>query len=85
MFTVYALYSEKFNKFYIGVTSDIDVRLIAHNHASNKGWTKRYKPWIVLYTEIFKDKSVALKREKQLKNSKGRDYIRGIIFSKYKR
>ena len=84
MFTVYALYSEQYDKIYIGVTSDIEARLTAHNHPSNKGWTKSYSPWIVLYTETFEEKSEALKREKQLKSSKGRDYIREIILSKYK-
>ncbi len=40
MFYVYVLYSTNFDKIYIGFTSDIDNRLIAHNHSSNKGWTK---------------------------------------------
>ena len=41
MFTVYVLHSQIFDKIYIGFTSDIEKRLFAHNHISNKGWTKK--------------------------------------------
>jgi putative endonuclease len=30
-FTVYVLYSERFNKHYVGFTSDIDARIKSHN------------------------------------------------------
>ena len=79
MFTVYALYSDHFDKIYVGFSSDIEKRLFSHNHAANKGWTKSFQPWKVIYSETFETKSEAIQREKQLKTSRGRDFIRGFI------
>ena len=79
MFTVYVLHSQLFDKIYIGYSSDIDKRLFAHNHVSNKGWTKSFQPWKIIYTEEFDKKRDAMIREKQLKSSKGREFIRRNI------
>ena len=79
MFTVYVLHSQKFNKIYIGFTSDIEKRLFAHNHSSNKGWTKSFQPWKIIYFEEFKTKEEAMIREKQLKSSRGREFIKKDI------
>lgn len=83
MYWAYVLYSAVYNKVYIGYTSNIDNRLIYHNHSNNKGWTSRYKPWIVTYTEAFHDKRNALKREKELKTAKGREFIWNYIKKNY--
>jgi putative endonuclease len=53
MYTVYVLYSKSTNKIYIGFTSDIEQRLISHNHPGNKGWTRKFYPWILVYSEQF--------------------------------
>jgi putative endonuclease len=79
MFHVYALYSCQYDKIYIGYTSDIENRLIAHNHPNNKGWTKRFQPWEIIYSEEISSKEEALKREKQLKTAKGRLFVRSFI------
>ena len=79
MFTVYVLHSHKFNKIYIGFTSDIEKRLFAHNHSSNKGWTKSFQPWKIIYFEEFETKEEAMIREKKLKSSKGREFIKKDI------
>ncbi len=79
MFTVYALYSEKFNKIYVGYTANIEQRLLAHNELETKGYTLRYRPWKLVYSESFKDKASALKREKELKTAKGREFIWNVI------
>ena len=79
MFTVYVLKSILFQKIYIGFTSDLDARIIAHNHPSNKGWTKSFKPWELIYTEEFQTKKEAMLREKQLKSAKGREFIHNKI------
>jgi putative endonuclease len=75
MFTLYVLYSEKFNKIYIGQTSDMEMRLNYHNIQAIKGYTVKYRPWIILYTETFSSRSEVMKREKQLKSSRGRNFI----------
>ena len=76
MFTVYILYSEIFDKIYIGMTSNLDARLKSHNVLGTKGWTINFRPWNIIHTEVFHSKSEALKREKQLKGGQGRAWIR---------
>jgi len=81
MFTVYVLHNQNLDKIYVGYTSDIDKRLFAHNHEDNKGWTKKFQPWKIIYSEKFETKSEAMIREKQLKSSRGREFIREYISS----
>lgn len=76
MFVTYALYSKKYNKIYIGYTTDLIDRFYSHNIHSTKGYTKNFSPWIVVYVEFHELKSTAMQREKQLKSSRGRDFIR---------
>jgi putative endonuclease len=78
MYFVYALYSEKFDKFYIGSSENPDKRLQSHNDPRNHGWTKKYQPWKIIYTEQCNSKTEALIREKQLKTSRGRDFIHSL-------
>ena len=75
MYTVYVLYSEKFNKIYIGYTSGLERRLQSHNELAKKGWTVRYRPWVLIHTEEFEDKKESMAREKQLKGGQGRKFI----------
>ena len=75
MFNVYVLYSPSYNKIYIGFTSDLENRLRSHNMFASKGWTIKFRPWEILFTENFETKTEAMKREKQLKSAKGRNYI----------
>lgn len=79
MYITYVLFSEKFDKIYIGMTSNLEQRFLSHNELSNKGWTKNFRPWKIVHTEEFVLKSDAVKREKQLKSYKGREYIRKEI------
>lgn len=83
MFTVYVLHSPIFDQIYIGYTSDLDNRFRSHNELATKGHTIKYRPWIIAYTEGFPTKSEALIREKQLKSSNGRQFIRNIIAGKF--
>ena len=61
MYTVYVLYSEKYNKHYVGFTSDLEKRFLSHNELGIKGWTIRYRPWKVFHKEVFADKKSAMK------------------------
>ena len=72
MFTVYVLYSSNHDKIYVGFTSSLEERLRSHNELASKGWTIRYRPWVVIHTEVFSEKSEATRREKALKSSRGR-------------
>jgi len=79
MFKVYALFSPFFNKLYIGYTSNLDQRIKSHNEIGTKGYTLRFRPWNLIYTESHNSKKEALVREKQLKSAKGRKFIWNII------
>jgi len=74
IYTVYVLYSFSYDKIYIGYTSNLIARFKSHNELGTKGWTIRYRPWIVAYTEVCESKSDARRREKQLKSGAGRRY-----------
>ncbi|HET7118324.1 MAG TPA: GIY-YIG nuclease family protein [Hanamia sp.] len=50
-------------------------RFKPHNKLGTKGWTRRYRPWLVIYNEFYQTKSEALKREKNLKSGKGKEWI----------
>ena len=75
LYTVYILFSSSHNKIYIGYTSNLIIRFYSHDKLSTKGWTRHFRPWIVIYCEYFTDKGEAIKREKQLKGAKGREWI----------
>ena len=81
MFTVYVLYSVKFQKIYVGYTSDLLNRLKSHNELGRKGWTIRFRPWQMIHTEIFESKAEAMNREKQLKTAAGREWIWKLVRS----
>jgi putative endonuclease len=74
MYFTYILYSATFSKIYIGQTGDLHHRLETHNNIENIGWTKRFQPWEFIYFEEFPSRSEALKREKELKTAKGRQF-----------
>ena len=82
MYCTYVLYSPGFNKIYIGFSSELTNRLLAHNDKRNSGWSSRYQPWELLYSEEHPTKSEAMHREKQLKTFRGREFIREMIKAK---
>lgn len=75
MYKVYVLYSKEFNKIYIGFTSDLEDRFLSHNEKATKGFTVKYRPWEIAFFEEFETKPNAMKREKELKTSRGRTFI----------
>ena len=79
MFVTYVLYSTVHNKIYIGYTSDLIDRFHSHNEFATKGYTIKFRPWELIYVEFFDLKLDAIKREKELKSSRGRDFIRNTI------
>ena len=80
MYYVYILYSENYDRYYIGQTDTIEARLKRHNAGEVKS-TKHYNPWILKYTEKFESRSDAMKREKFLKKQKSKEFFRTLIGS----
>ncbi len=79
MFVTYVLYSCKFQKIYIGFTSGLIARFHSHNYLATKGFTVKFRPWTVILVEFFDHKIDAMNREKELKSSRGREFIRKQI------
>ena len=79
MYFVYGLYSPRYKRIYVGYTSDLETRLYWHNHPEKNTYTSRYVPWVIIYSESQPDKKSAMKREKQLKSAKGREFIKSFI------
>ncbi len=83
VYSVYVLYSEVYNKIYIGYTSNLIHRFYSHNIYSKGGWTVKYRPWIVACVELFDTRQDTMIREKQLKTAKGREFIWSYIKNNY--
>ena len=81
LFQVYLLFSESKNRYYIGYSSNLEVRLIRHNQKS-KGFTGNTNDWKVVYTEQYNTKEEAQKRELQIKSWKSRIKIQELISTK---
>jgi putative endonuclease len=60
----------------VGYTSDLPSRLRSHNELGTSNWTKRYRPWELIYSEKYSTKRTAMQREKELKSGVGREFIR---------
>ncbi len=64
---VYILASQKHGTLYIGVTSDIMRRIGQHRDGTFKGFTFKYKIYVLVLAEYFTRMDDAIGREKQLK------------------
>ncbi|WP_299682847.1 GIY-YIG nuclease family protein [uncultured Dokdonia sp.] len=78
-YVVYIPYSQKHQKSYTGISSDLISRFHSHNKYAIKGWTISYRPWIVIHIEFFESKKEALSREKWFKSGIGRKEKKEII------
>lgn len=72
---VYILYSTDFDRFYIGMTQDLERRIKEHNSGKTKS-TKGFRPWKLVYSEVVEDRISARCRESYLKSGIGREWIR---------
>jgi putative endonuclease len=78
---VYILRSLACDRIYIGSTSNIQRRLSEHNDGRTIS-TKKFRPWRIIYSELYVTKKEALIREKQLKKWKNRERIEELIVRK---
>lgn len=79
MWYIYILYSPSGGKTYTGFTKDVVRRLQEHNVTESKGFTLRYRPWILIQTEAFESKALSMDREKFLKTGRGREELKIIV------
>ena len=78
MFTVYILYSEKCNRYYVGYASDVELRLERHNKGMVTA-TKNCRPYILKAQKFFTTETEARKEESRIKKQKSRIYLEKLI------
>jgi len=81
MFYLYAIYNLKYHKIYIGQTENLTRRIKFHNNKTfHKCYTSRFDgKWQLIYQEEVATRQEALKREKQLKSFRGREFVKTFI------
>ncbi len=80
VFYIYILQSKKFDKFYIGFTSDYNERLLQHNTQDKNTFTAKYRPWVlkaVFY--VGQDRGKAMMMEKYIKKQKSKTLLKKLI------
>ena len=78
IYTVYILFSEKRNRYYIGCTSDLPKRIARHRQKS-KGFTGSVDDWELKYKEEYRSKEAAYQRELVIKKWKSRKKVEQLI------
>ncbi len=74
-FYTYVLFSESHKRFYKGHCEDLELRLKQHNEGHTKS-TKPFKPWKIVYYEVFETREEAITREKYFKTAAGRRFLK---------
>jgi putative endonuclease len=64
---IYILASQKNGTLYIGVTNDLERRILEHKQKINEGFTSKYDVNMLVYFESFQYINDAILREKRLK------------------
>lgn len=77
-YTVYALRSELNGMVYVGFSDNLERRLKEHNAGKSK-FTKGYRPWSLVYSELVNSRLEARQREKYLKSGVGKEWLKDKI------
>lgn len=78
MYYTYILQSQQKDILYKGSTANLEVRIQQHNDGL-VSFTKKYRPWKLIYHETFTTRAEAMAREKFFKSGKGRDWLKENI------
>ena len=76
MYYVYVLENPDNKGWYIGYTGDLRRRLVEHNSGKGGQTTRRGINWKLMYYEAYVNKRDAMGRERFLKSSFGRKYLK---------
>ena len=78
-YSVYILFSNNLNRFYIGETSDFESRLAQHNSGFyENAYTKQANDWKEFLLIECNNKSQALRMESHIKKMKSVTYIKNL-------
>ena len=78
MYTVYVLRSTQNGQLYVGYTTDLQQRIETHNKGSVTS-TKAKRPWKIIFTEAYVSQDDALRREKYLKTTQGKNALKHML------
>ena len=78
MYYVYAIKSEVDGRVYVGLSKDVNKRLLEHNAGRTKS-TKGYRQWKLVYSEEVGSRVDARIREKYLKTGSGKEWLKKYI------
>ena len=67
MHCIYVIQHNKTNQIYIGKTNNLKRRLDEHNSGEQKSTIRKEGKWILIYSEIYRNKKDADSRENALK------------------
>ncbi len=74
---VYAILSAVNGFIYVGMSQNVEKRVKEHNAGKTKS-TKAYQPWLLIYTEAVENRYKAREREKYLKTTTGKNFLRNL-------
>ena len=77
MFFVYAIRSDVRNYTYVGLSDDVERRVVQHN-AGYERTTRPYRPFYLILVEAYPTRVEVRKREKYLKSGVGKEYLRSL-------
>ena len=78
MYYTYVLKSEVADTLYKGYTHNLEKRVGQHNNGL-VNFTSKYKPWRLVYFEVFATKTEAILRERFFKSGKGREWLKNKL------
>ncbi|MFC1619844.1 GIY-YIG nuclease family protein [Candidatus Neomarinimicrobiota bacterium] len=79
---LYILYSDSLRRYYTGVSHDPELRLKYHN-SNPKGWTRRGRPWRLVFTKAYHDRTSSMKAERFVKGQKSQVFIEKLVSGEY--
>jgi len=77
MYFVYAIKSLIDGRIYVGLSSNINRRILEHNSGQVFS-TKGYRPWKLIFKEKAPNRQEARKREKYFKSGCGKELLKSI-------
>ncbi|MGY5845861.1 GIY-YIG nuclease family protein [Salegentibacter sp. HM20] len=78
-FWVYILHSESLQKYYVGETEDLEIRLKQHLEGFfEKSFTATAKDWVLFHKIQCESRSQGLKIEKHIKRMKSSTHIQNL-------
>ena len=80
MYYLYILYSEKYDKYYVGQTKDLERRVVEHNASEKNTYTSKYRPWNLAKSfQIGESLGLSRKVENYIKGQKSRKFIERLL------